>query len=67
MYHLEHASRHHPARRPPDGFYLETLQASYFFYIVRRALYLSGQLKLPIYPVNRVNSKKEYPENAARY
>jgi hypothetical protein len=32
------------------------------------ALYLSGQLKLfHIYPVNIVNSKKEYPENAARY
>jgi hypothetical protein len=37
------------------------------FYEVRRALYLLGQLKLfHIYPVNRVNSKKEYPENAAR-
>jgi hypothetical protein len=34
---------------------------------VRRALYLSGQPKrFYIYPVNRVNSKKEYPENAAR-
>jgi hypothetical protein len=32
------------------------------------ALYLSGQLKLfHIYPVNMVNSEKEYPENAARY
>jgi hypothetical protein len=31
------------------------------------ALYLIGQLKLfHIYPVNMVNSKKEYPENAAR-
>jgi len=30
---------------------------------VRRALYLSGQLKLfHIYPVNMVNSKKEYPD-----
>jgi hypothetical protein len=30
---------------------------------VRPALYLSGQLKLfHIYPVNMVNSKKEYPD-----
>jgi hypothetical protein len=32
------------------------------------ALNLTGQLKLfHIYPVNMVNSKKEYPENAASY
>jgi hypothetical protein len=43
-------------------------RARYSFYKVRPALYLSGQLKLfHIYPVNTVNSKKEYPKNAARY
>jgi hypothetical protein len=51
-----------------DGFCLESLRTRYSFYKMHPArlplaLYLSGQLKLfHIYPVNMVNSKKEYPD-----
>jgi hypothetical protein len=48
--------------------FVESPQASDFFYKVRPALYLSGQLKpFHIYPVNMVNSQKKYPRKAARY
>jgi hypothetical protein len=36
----KHASSHHPARRPLDGFWLESLQANYSFSTAKNDLFL---------------------------
>jgi hypothetical protein len=66
----EHALRHRPARRPLDGFCLESLHASYFFYKVRPCTlpfrpaiavpYLSGKYGQPQKRVSRKKGREPF-------